>query len=181
MRKERIKTLRLDDIPEVRDTHYLKMDVQGFEITVLQNAPKVLENAVAVQTETNFIPLYKGQPLFAEIDQQLREAGFVLHTFEKIHKRTFQPARANNNIYDGINQVMWTDAHYFRRFTDFPLLPGESLLRIATIAHDVHASFDLALLALRHHDEKFGTSHQQAYMGHFAQSQADQTYSRKPI
>jgi FkbM family methyltransferase len=53
-----LSTLRLDDIQEVADTDYLKVDVQGAELEVFKGAEKVLEGTVVVHTEVEFAPMY---------------------------------------------------------------------------------------------------------------------------
>ena len=77
-----VEQVRLDDaLP--RDTtpevHLLKLDLQGYELHALRGATDLLTRTRAVLCEVEFIPLYEGQPLFAEIDQHLRAAGFHLH------------------------------------------------------------------------------------------------------
>ncbi|MFN5721393.1 MAG: FkbM family methyltransferase, partial [Bradyrhizobium sp.] len=70
----RIATHRLDDIGEIDAMDYLKIDVQGSELAVFQNGRRRLAEAVVIQTEVSFLPLYKKQPVFGEIDlEQLVE------------------------------------------------------------------------------------------------------------
>ena len=57
LREERIQTTRLDDIDEIGDLHFVKMDVQGSELNILKNGLKKLSNCVAVQLEVSFICL----------------------------------------------------------------------------------------------------------------------------
>lgn len=54
----------------------LKIDVQGYEISVLQAGESVLQQAKAVIIETCFYPLYKNQPLFEDIYRYLTSKGF---------------------------------------------------------------------------------------------------------
>ena len=51
----------------------------------------VLDEAVIVQVEVSFHPLYRGQPPFAEIDGWLRARGFALHTFATLDRRPVAP------------------------------------------------------------------------------------------
>jgi len=51
-----IETARLEDVPEAAGTDLLKLDAQGFELTILEHAGPVLERALAVQTEVCFVP-----------------------------------------------------------------------------------------------------------------------------
>jgi len=157
-------TRRLDDVPEATGCHFLKLDVQGGELPILNHGRTTLSTCLMVHTEVQFVPFYKDQPLFAELDQALRAAGFWLHRFLPIHSRVFKPVMVNNDIYAGMSQDLWTDAVYVRRFTDFPTLSVESLQRIALIAHDVYRSFDLASLALLEIDKRDGGSRQRQYI-----------------
>src|ERR1700733_3173963 len=79
--KERIPvaTHKLDDIAEITELDFLKMDLQGGEREVLAHGRAKLKDAVAVQTEVSFVPLYKNQPPFGEIDLLLRDMGFLPH------------------------------------------------------------------------------------------------------
>ena len=115
-------TVRLDDVPEVEGMDYLKVDVQGGELAVFRGAQARLETAVMVHTEVQFVPFYEEQPLFAEIDQALRDAGFWLHRLLPIQSRVFKPMVANNDPHAGLSQHLWTDAVYVKRFVDFPVL-----------------------------------------------------------
>jgi len=63
-----VTTRRLDDIAEVAEMDFLKMDVQGAERDVLAHGRGKLKAAVAVQMEVSFISLYQGQPTLGEMD-----------------------------------------------------------------------------------------------------------------
>ncbi len=165
-----LSTRRLDDVPEASGTDYIKLDIQGAELMVLQNARKVLAGCVAIHIEVQFIPFYKDQPLFAELDQELRAAGFWLHNFDPLNRRVFKPLLIDGDPYAGLNQLLWGDALYVKRFTDFEGLPPESLAKIAVVAHDLYQSYDLATLALKHWDERDGGDRHRRY----AQFIADQ-------
>ena len=159
-----MKTRRLDEVAEARGCHFLKLDVQGGELPILNHGQNTLNTCMMVHTEVQFIPFYEDQPLFAELDQALRANGFWLHRFLPIHSRVFKPIMVNNDIYAGMSQDLWTDAVYVRRFTDFPTLAVEALQRIALIAHDVYRSFDLASLALLELDKRDGGGRQRHYI-----------------
>lgn len=59
----------------------LKLDVQGYELEVLKGAPMMLQHAKAVLCEVSFVPLYKGQCLFADVVTFMSLAGFSLRAF----------------------------------------------------------------------------------------------------
>ncbi len=171
--KRPLRTRRLDEVSEAHGCDYLKIDVQGGELAVLQNAPEVLADCLVVHLEVQFVPFYKDQPLFAELDQLLRNAGFWLHRFLPIHSRVFKPMLINQDIYAGYSQDLWSDAVYVRRFTEFADMDRESLEKIALIAHDLYESIDLASLALLRIDEKEGGKHQEQYVAALAKAMAD--------
>jgi len=70
--RRQVQTIRLDDVRDADDAAYLKLDVQGAELDVLRGAQRLLEQILVIQTEVEFVPMYLGQPLFAEVDQALR-------------------------------------------------------------------------------------------------------------
>ena len=92
-----VETRRLDDIPETAGADFLKMDVQGGELLVLKGAEARLKDVLVVHTEVEFVPLYKDQPFFADIDGFLRARGFAFHKINALAGRTFKPLIPNNN------------------------------------------------------------------------------------
>jgi FkbM family methyltransferase len=158
-----VQTTRLDDIPELKGTDFLKADVQGAELMVFEGAPRLLDDALVVHAEVEFVYLYKDQPLFADIDAHLRSKGFVLHLLGKAG-RTFKPLVYMNDVNAGLSQILWGDAVYVRDFMLFDGLSGEALLKIATILHATYHSVDLAAVALEAYDRQHGTELQPAYL-----------------
>jgi len=61
-----------------RGTVFLKIDVQGFEIEVLQGATTLLPRLCAIQLELSLVPLYQGAPVMTEVIRYLDERGFEL-------------------------------------------------------------------------------------------------------
>lgn len=55
----------------------LKLDVQGYEATVLKGAGKTLEKVNFLLSEVSFRELYTGQPLFDELHSLLARLGFA--------------------------------------------------------------------------------------------------------
>lgn len=64
--------LRLDSVP------FLKIDTQGYEDKVLNGAKDLLRNAVGLQLELSFVPLYEGQQLFDQLVNRLKASGFSI-------------------------------------------------------------------------------------------------------
>lgn len=63
---------------------FLKIDVQGYELEVLNGASSALDQVVGCELEVSFIEIYKNQPLFAEVDQFMRFRGFFLADLERV-------------------------------------------------------------------------------------------------
>lgn len=162
--KKESVSIRLDDIEETQGLDYLKMDVQGGERAVLEGAGNRLNEAVVIQTEVSFLPVYEDEPMFPEIDQMLRDNGYLPHMIANLNRRTFVPAVVGNSIYKGLNQLFQADFVYVKDFRTFARLPSDKLLATALIAHVCYGSADLAQLAIKTHDQIFGTSLWQPYM-----------------
>lgn len=104
----------------------MKIDIQGAEMDVFMSGKKLLsESMMGIRIEVSFIPLYKNQPLFSNIDLYLRELGFNLMGFiEQQHwRRTTKvkypwPSKGKNPISRG--QLVHGDALYLRAPENLP-------------------------------------------------------------
>lgn len=105
----------------------LKLDVQGAELAVLQGAGALLEHVRVVDLEVEFNPIYRGQPLFGDIDGFLRERGFALWRLgELTHYALPEAGRAGTvserqtfgdgalRHWVGGGQLVWGRARYVR-------------------------------------------------------------------
>ena len=81
---ETVPLNRLDDLysPSASDRVLLKIDVQGYELQVLQGAQRVLERCAAVISEMSLVPLYDGQVLARELWDLMDSKGFEAWSFE---------------------------------------------------------------------------------------------------
>jgi FkbM family methyltransferase len=156
VKRTRLQTKRLDDIPEAAAADYLKMDVQGAELDILRGAARALSSVLVVQTEVAFVEMYRGQPLFADVDAELRRHGFMFHRFFGIAGRAFKPFVKDSNLGDTFSQQLWGDAVYVRDLMRLDALTPDQLVKLALIAHECYVSFDLAAYVLRQHDRMTG-------------------------
>jgi FkbM family methyltransferase len=164
-----VETRRLDDIKEISDIDFLKLDVQGAELDVINGASRLLKDTLVVHTEVEFIPLYRNQPLFGDVDVALRSHNFLIHKVLKVKGRQMKPFIINDDPFSPLSQLLYAEAAvYVKNFMEFEALAADKLLRLATILHDVYHSYDLCALALDHYDQKTGTSLNQDYMHRFA-------------
>jgi FkbM family methyltransferase len=155
---ETVRTVRLDDVPETARADMLKLDVQGAELMVLRHARGRLARALVVQAEVEFLPLYRGQPLFADVETFLRSQGFIFHRFFPTVSRCFAPMLLDNDIYAGLSQTVWADGIFVRGLLDTSALGDRELIASASILHDCYESVDVALRLLLAHDERTGST-----------------------
>ena len=164
-----IETKRIDDIPGIGNVDFIKIDVQGAELVVLRNALKALSGALLIQAEVEFVELYRGQPMFADVDSFLRSQGFQFHAFNGFSGRAFKPLVANNDPNAGVRQVLWSDALYVRDWMRLPALDELKLKKYAVLAHDVLQSCDLAHVVLTALDGKTGGDFAPRYLERLVQ------------
>lgn len=111
-----LTTRRLDDLALPMDL--LKIDVQGAELMIFQNAAESLASCVAVHTEVSVFPLYLDQPTHGDIDAELRR------------------------------QIVDADWLYLRDYTRPEAMSDEQLWHLAAICHHIYDAFDIARLCL---------------------------------
>ncbi len=69
---------------ELESIDFLKIDTQGTEMAVLFGGQEVISSKVlGVDIEINFAERYKGQGYFSEVDNFMREKGFVLFDIQR--------------------------------------------------------------------------------------------------
>lgn len=156
--REAVTTTPLDDVAECPPPDLLKIDVQGAELDVLRGASRALARAVVVECEVEFVPVYKGQPLFGALQVFLHERGFLLHKFLDIAGRTLRPLERRDNRFAPMSQVLWADAVFVRDFTRLDGYDDAQLVRAAAILHAVYCSYDLACRLLLEYDRRRDTS-----------------------
>lgn len=145
----KLATRRLDDIAEIEEIDFLKIDIQGSELSVFKNGRQRLAKAVAIQTEVSFVPLYKNQPVFGDIDLELRSLGFIPHMFAAINRKMIAPM-LGPDAASALNQLVEADVVYVRDFVKAEAMGSEQLKHLALIAHHCYGSFDLAVNCIHH-------------------------------
>lgn len=161
-----METTRLDDIPDASGSDMFKIDVQGSELRIFQNAKKVLEDIVLIHTEAMFVPIYKDQPLFADQDTFLRGQGFNFHTILDVKKRAYRPLVINGDPRNGLNQICTVDVVYFASWDCLNQLPAEKLVKLAILLDQIYKSYDLAQAVLKIHEEREGSDIWNDYMNY---------------
>ena len=111
VREERVDTRRLDDVLPSRPVDFLKFDIQGFELRALEHATEVLFRTAVVHCETEFYPLYLGQPLFPQVHGFLTEHGFEFIDLVK-QVRNSPPTPSGRHQPD---RLVFADSVFFRK------------------------------------------------------------------
>jgi FkbM family methyltransferase len=111
VRTEPVSTSRLDEVlADAGPVDFLKLDIQGFELPVLQHAQAVLQRTNVVHCEVSFAPIYAGQALFSEIETLLRGLGFYLLDFHSLCRYPSIGARGQLSR----DRLGWGDAVFLR-------------------------------------------------------------------
>ena len=145
---EEIQTTKLDSIKSLNLADFLKMDIQGAELVVLQNGKTTLNKCLAMQLEVSYFPLYEDQPSFGEIDIYMRSIGFVPHRFLDIKRWSITPTIFNNNFRTPGNQQLESDIIYIRDPLKLFVLNDVQLKKLVILAHYSFKSFDYCVWLL---------------------------------
>lgn len=84
----------------------LKLDVQGAELDILRALDEPhWANLLAIQTEVEFCELYKGQPLFGDLDNHLRQRGMVLFDILPVRSYRFDGEKSHGYLHRHLNLI----------------------------------------------------------------------------
>lgn len=126
-----VDSTTLDEITaseSLRKPDFLKLDTQGSELAILQNAHAVLESANLVEAEVAFTPIYTGRPLFHDVARFLTDEGYELLYLSRHFSQRKQfyrgPARG---------QPIWGDALFGRRANELRGASNASLVTYALL------------------------------------------------
>jgi len=99
----------------VNDLDFMKLDTQGSELLILKGGQeKAIPKVFGIQVETEFIEMYKGQPLFRHVDEFLDAKGFALIDLRRQYWK-----RKDYYQYRGKGQLIFGDALYFKKIDLF--------------------------------------------------------------
>ena len=121
-RTEQIQTLSLEDALDKTDfgsIDFMKIDIEGAELSVFESSPEVMNEVLAVKTEVSFIHLRNDQPLAGDVDGFFRQAGFeFMDIIEPAHWRrhgySIHPYYSAETPPYSKAQIMHADHLYFR-------------------------------------------------------------------
>jgi FkbM family methyltransferase len=132
VRTEPMETRRLDDLLLGQPIDYLKIDVQGGELLVLQGAENTLKNTASIHCEVEFYPIYEGQPLFSDIFSFLVSRGFYFVDFKNVGLGRY--TCLNSRKIESQDMMLWADSLFFREDADKEMRAAQAL--IAAVIYD---------------------------------------------
>ena len=92
---------------DISANDFIKIDVQGGELSVLKGAARTLSSTLGVEAEVEFIPMYDEQPLFGEICEFLTKYDFEFIDFTTI-------GRWERQSFNGSGQAVYGDALFLK-------------------------------------------------------------------
>ncbi len=122
----------------VRHIDFIKLDVEGAELEVLEGAGSYLEGLIGIVSEVRFTRRLSGCPTFSDFDRYCEAQGFELFDIDVYRQSRkalpypllYDYRDHNNHPVDGPNvqgQTLWGDVLYFR---DRPSLKTACILEI---------------------------------------------------
>jgi len=144
-RKVPMPTRRLEDVAEVDPLHFMKIDVQGSELMILQHGGTKLDELAMVQIEVSFVALYKNQATFGDIDVFMRAKGFIPHHMYAAKRWIIAPTLISNDFRRPLNQLLEADMVYIRDIVHPETVDDDTLRRTAYLAEAIYDSVDLSV------------------------------------
>jgi FkbM family methyltransferase len=123
-RSSEVETVPLDDL-KLGPADVIKLDLEGAELEALRGGERTLASCVMVETEVHFPRRPADAPVFADLDEHLRDRGFELYDLD-VHRfaRSVFPSPSAYDYRDDDGspligntvegQVLTGDALYFR-------------------------------------------------------------------
>ena len=134
-------TLSLDVCQEkhsISAIDFIKIDVEGAELEVLQGGKKLVSSTLGVAFEVDFEPRFNPLNYFYSIDKELKESGFSFFDVTRFlragrRKSKFSSLEVKNNTIVSFGQAFGGDVIYFKDFSNHDLSETQ-LLKLATIS-----------------------------------------------
>ena len=106
-----IKQIEVDSIDldrlEIPDIDFIKIDIQGGELEVLNGAKESLKRCLGLELEVEFLNLYKGQPLFGDLKRMLLDHGLEFIDFINL-------CRWERDRFNGFGHCVFGDAIFLK-------------------------------------------------------------------
>ncbi|WP_162816417.1 tetratricopeptide repeat protein [Halomonas sp. BN3-1] len=140
-----ISTIALDSIEGLPTIDWLSLDLSGDTMAILENGEKVLENALLLQIQVPFQPLYQRQADFAQVSHWAHRHGFQFYRFNAV---TPVPVEEEASSL-GASEWLYADALFVPSPARQAALEPNRLSRLAFVMHTVFQAKDLAWKLLK--------------------------------
>ena len=154
-----VSTVSIDDFTSqagIDRIDFVKIDIQGAELDAFHGGSRSLGGCLAIVTEVEFLELYENQPLFGDVDRELRNQGFMFHKFLGVAGRAMRPLLMGNDP-NAASWHLWADAMYVRSFEDWSEMELSALVRLGLLAW-LYGSPDITCQCLMIVDNRLGTN-----------------------
>ncbi len=101
IKKREVPLITIDNICKERNVKgpiLLKIDVQGFELQVLEGSKSILEDTEVIILEVSFFRFSKGFPDLYDVLCHMKELGFIIYEIFGGHNRPLDGARAQADV-----------------------------------------------------------------------------------
>jgi hypothetical protein len=119
-----VQTLDATELPRL---DFIKLDVQGAELNVLQGGRQILKDVVGIQCEVEFVQIYHDQPLFGDVTRFLAESGLEFVDFTHLSREPREHGELN------FGHMTFGDALYLRSPESMANAPIAQLRRYAAV------------------------------------------------
>mgnify|MGYP006109627661 CR=1 FL=1 len=104
--RDTLSVIPIDSL-DIKDADFIKIDIQGGELSALKGANLQLERILGLELEVEFIDLYKYQPLFGDICNHLSDKGFEFIDFVNL-------SRWERSAHNNFGQCTFGDGLFLR-------------------------------------------------------------------
>lgn len=144
----KLETKQLDLLDEIPQPDFLKIDVQGSETLILQHGRAKLSAACAVQTEIRMFPIYKDEPRYGTLENELVTQGFEFLRFASMKHVSLSRKYKKHLKRHQFAQAVDGDAFFIRDLRNIDSYSDETLCKLAIIADSIVENADLTLFTL---------------------------------
>lgn len=86
---------------------FIKLDIQGAELEVLNGSKKILKNTLGIEVEVEFVEMYMNQPLFSDVFLFCKKNNFEFVDFTNL-------CRWHKEKHNGFGQIIFGDCLFLK-------------------------------------------------------------------
>ena len=133
--KKILKAESINNTKIENDLDFVKLDIQGAELSALKGMNTKLSNCLGMEIEVEFSKMYKNQPLFGDVNNFLSNLGFEFIDFTNL-------IRWERNQFTSYGQCVFADALWLRSPEQIDIENIQKLNKYISIC-SLYGRFDL--------------------------------------